>query len=126
MSAESQLFDILKSVIGGTSEDPKVFPDVAPEGYLSTPYITYQQVGGESLEFLERGNGDKKNARVMIRVWHTNRLLANQLARLVEDYLVGAAGAALQASALGALFADYDEEKKLRGTRQDFSIWFAD
>ena len=41
---------------------PRVFPDVAP---LSTarPYITYQQIGGQSLRFVEGTAADKRHHR---------------------------------------------------------------
>lgn len=127
MSVEGTLVGILAPIVGGTlPADPRVFPDVAPEGYEARPYITYQQVGGDPLGFLDRSRPDKKFARIQVNVWHPNRIEANRLGRLVQDRMTGPESASLQSEALGGMVATYDEDTKLRGTMQDFAICFAD
>lgn len=117
MSLESSIFDALKSLVSN-----RVHPDVAPEQTVR-PYITYQQVGGQSVNFLDTTLPSKKNARIQINVWGDTRLQVGTLSRQVEDALRGTA--ALQTSVLGAAVSLYEPETKLRGTRQDFSVWFA-
>lgn len=98
----------------------RVFPDVAPES-TTRPYITWQQVGGESVNFIDSTVPGKKNARVQVNVWADTRLEAATLAELVEDMLRGVA--ALQTTVLGAPTSVYEPDTNLRGSMQDFSFW---
>lgn len=116
MSLESAIFDALKGLVSN-----RVYPDVAPEN-TTRPYITYQQVGGQAVNFLDTTVPSKKNARIQINTWADTRQGAAVLSRQVEDTLRGVA--ALQTQALGAPVSIYEMETKLRGTRQDFSVWF--
>lgn len=115
MSLESLLTTKLKTVCTRT------YPDVAPEGAVTAPYCTYQFVGGEAITFLDRALPGLRNARVQVNVWSKTRLECNDLARQIEDVLRLAA--TLQAQPLGAFVSDFDDDVKLYGTRQDFSIW---
>lgn len=116
MTVESVLYAALSPLVSA-----RVYPDIAPQGVLA-PYITYQQVGGESVAFLEPGVPSKKNARMQINVWAETRLAANVLARQVEDLML--VTMSLQPTALGSFTAMQDEDSSLYGTRQDFSLWF--
>lgn len=115
MSLETDLYTALQALASG-----RMYPDVAPEG-TALPYITYQQIGGQGVNFLDPTVPSKKNARVQINVWAGTRLAAANLARSIEDTLRGAAS--LQVSVLGALTALHEPDTGLYGTRQDFSIW---
>lgn len=115
MSLETAIFDALKGLVGD-----RVYPDVAPEK-AARPYITYQQVGGVGVNFLDPTVPSKKNARIQINTWADTRAAAGALSRQVEDTL--RATAALQISVLSAAVALYEPETQLRGTRQDFSVW---
>lgn len=115
MSLESDLYSALQALAGG-----RMYPDVAPEN-VARPYVTYQQVGGQGVNFLDPTVPSKKNARVQINVWADTRLAAATLARSIEDTLRGAS--ALQVNVLGALTALHEPDAGLYGTRQDFSVW---
>lgn len=115
MSMESQLFAALSPLVDG-----RVYPDVAPDG-AETPYITYQQVGGRAVNFIDATLPGKRNARVQVNVWGETRLAVSQLAGAVEDAL--RLTPALQTSVLAQPVAEVDEETRLRGSRQDFSFW---
>jgi hypothetical protein len=117
VSVETTIFEALRGLV-----NDRVFPDVAPEE-TQRPYITYQQVGGESVNFVDATVPTKKNGRWQINVWADSRLDAAPLARLVEDTL--RVIPELQTTVLGAPIARYDEETKLRGMTQDFSFWFS-
>lgn len=117
MSIESQIFDALKGLVAN-----RVYPDFAPEA-VARPYIVYQQVGGEAVNFLDPTAPSKKNGRWQISVWATSREQAATLARQIEDLL--RLTVALQATVLGAPIASYDPDTKLKGTHQDFSFWFS-
>jgi hypothetical protein len=116
MSIEADLFARLGTLVAG-----RVYPDVAPEG-AALPYLTYQQVGGEIIGFIEGTLPSKRNGRFQISVWDTSRLSASELMRQVEASLV--TSATLRALPMGAAVATYDEATQRRGARQFFSIWF--
>lgn len=115
MTAESIIFDTLRGLVAD-----RVFPDVAPEGTVR-PYITFQQVGGAAVNFIDATLPSKRNGRFQLNVWADTRLQAALIARQVEDALRVAP--ALQTTVLGAPVADYEADTKLYGTRQDFSAW---
>lgn len=100
-----------------------VYPDEPPEPLPGRPYIVYQQVGGSAVNFLERAVVGKRNARMQIKVWADTRLAASALAGQVEDAIKLCAD--FQGESLGAWVAMHDPDLKLRGTRQDFTIWYS-
>ena len=116
MSLDAQIFAVLSSLVGD-----RVYPDVAPEA-TARPYLTYQQVGGDALNYLEGTVPGKRNARIQINAWADTRLAASELSERAEDSLRLAAG--LQAEVLGARVSIFEEDTKLRGARQDFSVWY--
>lgn len=113
MSLESALVALLKS------RCPRVFPDEAPFG-TETPYVIYQQVGGEALSYVEGALPSARNAHMQIAVWDTTRAGANALALLLEADLV----ATLKAAPLSAFVSAASDFPDRRGTQQDFSIWW--
>ena len=115
MSIETALFDALRGLVSD-----RVYPDVAPENTVR-PYITYQQTGGDAVNFVESTIPSKKNARMQINVWADTRLQAAAMAGTVEDVLRTLI--VLHPTVLGAAIATYDDETKLRGTLQYFSLW---
>ena len=115
MMIEPLIFDALSPLVSG-----RVYPDVALDE-CDRPYITYQQVGGSAINFVEVTLPDKRNSRVQINVWADSRLEASVLAGQVENAL--RAVVVLQTTVLGASVSVYDMETKLRGSRQDFSFW---
>ncbi|HQS59731.1 MAG: hypothetical protein B7Y56_03030 [Gallionellales bacterium 35-53-114] len=115
MTTESLLNDVLKTLVSN-----RVYPDVAPE-LTARPYITYQQVGGESANFVDPTVPTKKNSRFQVNVWADTRAAAAALAIQVEDAL--RVVTALQTTVLSAPVATYDQATEYKGTRQDFSFW---
>ena len=115
MSAESLIFDALQGLV-----DTRVYPDFAPEN-TDRPYITYQQVGGDSINFLQQVVPSKANARFQVNVWADTRQAASDMALQAETALRMAAD--LQTIVLGAPVALYEPELNFYGTRQDFSVW---
>lgn len=115
MTIEAEVFTTLQQLAGG-----RVFPDVAPEG-TEVPYITFQAVGGEPLNFLSGDRPDKANSRVQVNVWAATRLEASEIGAQVEDLMREASR--LQPEVLTGRAATYDETTKYRGTMQDFSLW---
>jgi hypothetical protein len=116
MSVESDLFGVLGPLVSS-----RAYPDVAPLG-ATLPYITYQQVGGNAINFLS-GIPDQRNGRFQINVWASTRSDASTLIRQVEDAL--RLSTTLRATTQGGAVSGYEDELKLYGSRQDFSVWFS-
>lgn len=116
MSFESDLFDAIKALVGN-----RVIPDVAPVG-TTRPYVTFQKVGGDAINYLESTHPGRRHARVQINCWASTRATAAALARSIEVTLVQST--VLRAYVNGAVVDTYegDVEPPLYGTRQDFSI----
>lgn len=113
----------LVPVTGGAVGEHRCYPDALPEadGPPAVPAIVYQQVGGRSIELLDAEVPDLRNARVQITSWARTRLEADVLAEQVDAAMRLAPG--LQATPLGEAIGRYDNDIKLRGCSQDFSIW---
>jgi hypothetical protein len=124
VSVESSIYTALKNLVSN-----RVYRDVAPQTVTTLPRITFQQVGGQAINFFEGSTPDKKNARVQINVWHSRRDDAMSLMRDVEDTLRAATG--LQTTVLGAAVSTIELDaigpgQHLYGAMQDFSFWYAD
>lgn len=118
MSIENSIFAALKTLVSN-----RVYRDIAPQTVTTLPRITFQQVGGRSLNFLDQATvPSKKNGRFQVNVWAADRETAAALSRQVEDAL--RADATLSTMVLNEPVAVFEEETKLYGTRQDFSFWF--
>lgn len=115
MTVEDSIIDLLAGLV-----DRRVYMDAAPMGE-PRPYITFQQVGGVSVTFLERGIPSKKNGRFQVNWWAESRPAAAALGLQIEAAFLTAT--TVQAAPLGAAVALYEEELELFGGQQDFSIW---
>jgi len=115
MTVEADIYNSVKSLVGN-----RVYPDVAPAG-AQLPYITYQQVGGDAVSFLERAMPSKKHGEFQINVWCATRLEAASLILQIEAAI--ALSTAFQAEAKMAPIAGYSEEANVYGYFQHFSIW---
>lgn len=115
MSVEVTLYNTLKPLV-----DSRVYPDIAPE-LVKRPYITFQQVGGQSVNFLNSGIPDVRNSRFQLNVWADSRADAAKVARQLDETLRQVSE--LQTVVLSEPVATYELETKLYGTRQDFSFW---
>jgi hypothetical protein len=117
MTVETDIFTALKGLVSD-----RVYRDIAPQTVTDLPRITFQQVGGESINCFDTFVPNKKNGRFQINVWGADRDSVAVLARQVEDTL--RVYAALQTTVMGEPVALYEPETRLYGTRQDFSVWF--
>ena len=115
MSAESLIYDALKHLAGG-----RVLPDFAPEGTVR-PFIVYQAVGGEPMNFISGDQPDKQQVRMQVSVWTETRLEATDLGAQVENAIRAATD--LQPEVASGRVATYDETTRYRGTRQDFYLF---
>lgn len=115
MTVETDIFDALKGLVAN-----RVYPDEAPIGAV-LPYITYQQAGGQPLNYLA-GVPDKRNGRFQFIVWAASRTEASALIRQVEDAL--RLDQTLLAETLSGALGMREPQLNLYGATQDFSIWF--
>lgn len=116
MSVEVVIYNALKHLVGN-----RVYPDIAPE-LVRRPYITFQQVGGRSVNFLSAELPEKRNSRFQFNVWADSRLNAAKIAKQVDETLRQVQ--VLQTTTLSEPVATVESETRLYGTRQDFSFWF--
>lgn len=114
MSLESSLFTVLSGVC------PRTFPDVAPTTTVR-PYVTYQQIGGDAVNFVDRLVPSKRNARVQVNVWADTRASAVSTMQAIEDAI--RMSNLFQAEPESAMTSDYDTDMLVYGSAQDFSIW---
>ena len=114
MTVEATIFTTLKTLVAN-----RVFPDVAPVG-TTRPYLTYQQVGGAAVNFLDPTVPSKKRFRFQVNCWGDTRAQVAALAISVENAL--RAVTSLQTTVEGAPVASYEPETNLRGSMQDFSF----
>jgi len=119
VSVETLLYTALKNLTSN-----RVYRDISPAEVTALPRITFIQVGGQAINFLSGETPSKKLARMQINVWHSRRDDAMALMRQVEDTMRTATG--LQATVLGAAIAVYEEDTKLYGAFQDFSVAYDD
>jgi len=115
MTQDELFFSALQGLVGG-----RVYPDIGKEG-TALPYITYQDIGGDAVNFIDGAVPSKANARVQVNVWAKTRAEAKDLARRVEYAL--RAVPALQTLVIGAPATTHDPGTKYYGTIQDFSVW---
>lgn len=115
MTVEASLFGVLGPLVAN-----RVYPDVAPIGTVR-PYATFQQVGGQSVNFIDTAIPSKANARFQINVWADTRAAAALLAGQVEQAMRTAA--TMQTTVMGQPVATHEPDTLLFGTRQDFSVW---
>lgn len=99
---------------------PRVFPDFAPVSTMR-PYITYQQVGGQALNYLEATAPNLKHGDFQINVWADTRASAASVALQVEAAM--RAATAFSARPASAPVSDFDAEIPVYGSRQDFSVF---
>lgn len=115
MTVEADLYTMLKSLVGN-----RVYPDFAEQG-TATPYIVFQEVSGEAVQFLERAVPSRKNGRFQIVVWSPLRSEAAAIGLAIEAAMLTTT--VFQVDLIGGRTAVSDEETGLRGSRQDFGIW---
>lgn len=119
MTIEASIFATLKTLVAN-----RVYRDVAPQNVTALPRITFSQIGGDAVNFLDQARPSKKNARIQISCWGSDRDSVAALARSVEDALRAANSAGVtQTVVLSGMMAVYEPDTKLYGAHQDFSIW---
>jgi hypothetical protein len=116
VTVEFDLFTLLRTFAD------HVFPDVAPHE-TPRPYVTYQQIGGAALSYVDDVVPAAKNGYFQINVWSNTRQATAALALQIEAAMIAAT--VFQARPMGAPVAEHEPDLAIYGSRQDFSIWSA-
>lgn len=115
MTVEADLLAVLGPLVS-----QRVYKLEAPAG-IARPYITYQQVGGQTVSFLERAMPSKKHSRMQVNCWADDAATVAALMLSVEAAIVLAGQ--FQAEAIGAALDVDGSMVDLFGQQQDFGIW---
>lgn len=116
MTTEATIFSTLTGLVGG-----RCYPDVQAS-LPARPYIVYQQIAGQAVNFYDLAIPSKKNGRYQVSVFADTRLAAIALAKQVEDAL--RVVASLNTEVIGAAtWLSEEGPPVLYGSRQDFSCW---
>lgn len=114
MALESDLIAELLTVC------PRVHIGAAPYG-TQLPYVTWQHIGGDPLEWLDNTVADKRNAQIQINTWADTPQQAFQLMQSIEATL-RAAMPQLIARPLSAPIGAYGDGDETPGYLQTYSI----
>lgn len=114
MTLEEKLVAVLLTVC------PRVYQDFAPTD-TQRPYLTFQQIGGEAVDFVDRTIASKENALIQVNVYSDSRKEAKAMIQQIEIALIQATD--FQASPQAAPSNDFDVDMERYSSMQDFSIW---
>lgn len=114
MTIETSLVGVVGPLLSN-----RFYADYAP-ATATLPYGTYQQIGGETVEFVSDDDPGLYNARIQINVWAKTRQEANTLMRSIVAAL---RPAPLRGRPVGALIARLNEFNETRGAQQDIAFW---
>jgi hypothetical protein len=114
MTLEEKLVALLQAIC------PRTFPDFAPTD-TARPYVTWQQIGGDAIDFFDNALPSKENALVQVNVWSDRRAEAKGLIKQIENALI--TSTAFDARPTAAAASDADSDMQRYCSRQDFSVW---
>jgi Protein of unknown function (DUF3168) len=116
MTIEASIFAALNSLVSG-----RVYRGIAPANVTLLPRITFQQVGGESINFMDQADPDLSLPRIQFNSWAASYDESKALARQVQSAL---RGSSLQVTALGepVVTPETNVVPWLYGAMQDFII----
>lgn len=115
MTVETIVYTALRVLVAD-----RCYTDIAPDAPVK-PFIVYQAVGGDSINYTGPEIPDKSNTRMQVAIWADTRIQASTIAKQIEGIM--RSHPTLQTTVLGQPVSDYDPATKLRGSRQDFSLW---
>ena len=118
MMLNEQLNALLSPLVSGGA-----WADSPPVDGVHFPLLIYQQVGGQAVNYLDRERPSHRHARIQVVVWADRRTEADRIAYQVENVLRAEPWYAFSEGALTGL---YETSINKYGTRQDFSLWYAD
>lgn len=119
----SEIIPLLFNLLVGGRVWQDATPDILPRDTNGNilPFILWSIIGGQDQEYVEQVASDFSNARIQIHSVSMGVLISAQLAVKARDALLASP---YTVGVLGSAVATYDATRKLRGRRQQFSIWF--
>lgn len=121
MSFESDFTALIAPLANG-----EMYWDETPEGYVIADgalLILVQQVGGRAKWYVDQTLPQYKHARLQIEVWGRDRQAVNDMARLIEKTIAENWN---PAQPYGSFINTAQTQLGLKGTRQDFGLWYSD
>lgn len=116
MTVEADILAVVQPLCART------FPDFAPVT-TALPYCTFQQIGGEAVNYVDNTEPDRENAEFQVNVWAGTRKEAKALIKQIAAAL--RAASTFTARPTSAPVSDFDADMKRYGARQDFTVWSA-
>lgn len=116
MSVEDSIYQALAPLVGN-----RVYRMVARDA-PQRPYMTFQQVGGSPVNYMESKRPSKTRGRFQVNVWADDLDGAVALARQAEALLVESI--TLRGFVETGQVTTYESDTDLFGVRQDFSFVF--
>ena len=98
---------------------PRVFVGAAPFG-TAMPYVTWQHIGGDLLDYLDNTVATTRNAQIQINTWAATPLQAFTLMQQIEAAL--RAATPIIAKPLSEPIGAYAEVDDISGYLQTYSI----
>lgn len=114
MSLETDLMAVLLAVC------PRVYGGTAPFG-THAPYITWQHIGGNPIDFLDNTVADKRNAQIQVNTWADTPMQAFALMQAIEAALRAALDKFV-ARPLSEPVGAYDDSDVAVGYLQSYSV----
>lgn len=114
MALEDDLVYVLKS------KCPRIHVGAAPFG-TAMPYVTWQHIGGDPIDFLDNSVGDKRNAQIQVNTWASTPLQAFSLMQEIEGALRSAVTRFI-ARPLSQPIGAYDDADEISGYLQSYTI----
>ena len=115
MTFEADLFAVLKGADAAVGT--RVYPVVAPTT-TARPYVTWQQIGGDSINPIANDKPGARMAEVHVNVWSISKMEAIRIMRAIEDAM--RAATQFTATPISEPLDDYDSDLALYGELQDF------
>lgn len=101
---------------------PRVYVQGTVPAGVVRPYVTYFQIAGQSVNYVDDAIPDIKNGAQQVCVWAERQTEADALMKQIEDAIRTAA--TIQGRPLSeAIDAPYEPDTKLCGSIQRFDIW---
>lgn len=101
------------------SKCPRVFVGAAPFG-TAMPYVTWQHIGGDLLDYLDNTVAATRNAQIQVNTWAATPLQAFTLLQQIEAAL--RAEPSLLAKPLSEPIGAYAEVDDISGYLQTYSV----
>ena len=117
MTFGDRLFAALQALVAG-----RCYP-AGTANTTTLPRITYSIVGGSPINYVEDTLADHERPRVQLSVWAATFNAADVLMQQVEEAMQ--ASPQFTARRIGGPLTVFEEDTRIHGRHQDFTVWHA-